>query len=213
MTSDIKIGISLDKEAKALRYGSFMSRFFDFIIMGCTDISQFIRSVGDKQGSGKLFARLSVPNEYIYNGVRKKYDMAFSLVYDFVDAFVITDFDDFNEDVDPILNLRMYNEEYKPVYLEVKSSLLYEELDDIITYSLMSNIDGLFIQNQRLLKYAIEKSNGILSFISPLPENPQTVTNQDSELFPYFIPACSSFPPFSIFKLWKIRRLLKKSTK
>lgn len=213
MTSDIKIGVNMERGTKGLRYGSFMSRFFDFVVLDNMDISQFTRSAVCLQGTDKLFARLSIVNEYKYNGVRKKYDMSFSLLYDFVDAFVLTDYDDLNEDIDPILCLRMYNDEYKPVYLEVKSSLLYEELDEIINFSLMSDIDGLVIRNQRLLKYAMEKSNGILSFISPVPANPQDIVEQDTGHCRYFIPACSSFPPFSIFKLWKIRRKLKKSAK
>lgn len=206
MISDVSTGIYLDNKSNGTRYCNFMLRFFDFAILDNNDISQTIRNLSGKTRQGEVIAKLSKARNYQFNGSSKGTDMSFGLLYDFVDSFIITDYDDLDDDIDSLINLRMYNDEYKPIFLEVKSSLLYEELDEILAYSMLSNIDGLYIKNHRLLKYAVEKANGNLSFISEIPENYGINRNEVTENCRYCIPACTVFPPFTVFKLWNIRR-------
>ena len=206
MTSDISTGIYLDNKSNGSRYCNFLLRFFDFAILDNNDISQTIRNLNGKTRLGEVIARLSKSRNYQFNGSSKGTDMSFGLLYNFVDSFIIADYDDLDDDIDPLINLRMYNDEYKPIFLEVKSSLLYEELDEILAYSMLSNIDGLYIKNPRLLKYALEKAKGNLSFISEIPGNSETDRIAETENCRFCIPACTVFPPFSVFKLWSIRR-------
>lgn len=135
---------------------------------------------------------------------------AFALLYDFADAFIIGGYDDVTESIDPLLDIRMYNDELKPVFLELGNNFLYEELDDIIAYSKMSNIEGLFVSNLRLLKYCKTASNDILSIIADCKDD-QSKINEAMKFRPDILAVSGSMiPVIDYFKGRKLRRLISK---
>lgn len=90
----------------------------------------------------------------------RDYETAFSLLYDFVDMFVVNvscpnvvgltalqDISFLSDIVDRLLDLRMLYDSYKPILLKVSPDLSHEQLDEIIDYCLRSGIDGIVAGN------------------------------------------------------------------
>ncbi len=90
----------------------------------------------------------------------KDYEKSFSLLYDFVDYFVINvscpnvkdltklqDIETLSEIIDSLLTLRRYFDDYRPILLKLSPDLPKENLDEIIDLILISGIDGVVATN------------------------------------------------------------------
>lgn len=88
------------------------------------------------------------------------YKKAFSYLYDFVDMFTINvscpnveglqhlqDVSYLSDLVDPLLDLRVCYDTYKPLLVKVSPDIPHEELDEIMNYCLISGIDGIVAGN------------------------------------------------------------------
>ena len=88
------------------------------------------------------------------------YKKAFSYLYDFVDMFTINvscpnveglqhlqDVSYLSDIVDPLLELRVCYDTYKPLLVKVSPDIPHEELDEILNYCLISGIDGIVAGN------------------------------------------------------------------
>ena len=88
------------------------------------------------------------------------YKKAFSLLYDFVDMFTVNvscpnveglqtlqDVSYLSDLVDPLLDLRVCYDTYKPLLVKVSPDIPHEELDEILNYCLISGIDGIVAGN------------------------------------------------------------------
>lgn len=98
-----------------------------------------------------------------YNGASRKdeeitddYQKAFSLLYDFVDMLTINvarpnsdgllevqDRNSLADIMDPILELRLCYDRYKPVLLKISPDTPLEQLDEMIDYCMLSGVDGV----------------------------------------------------------------------
>jgi len=93
--------------------------------------------------------------------IQNDYMRAFSLLYDFVDMFTINisfndateglqnlqEADFLSEIIDPLLDIRICNETYKPILVKISPDIPDDELDDILRYCMMSGIDGIVACN------------------------------------------------------------------
>lgn len=92
--------------------------------------------------------------------IRKDYESAFSLVYDFVDFITVNvscpnvkglqdlqDISYLSDMIDPLLELRLCYDRYKPLLIKVSPDIPKEELDDIIHYCMLSGVDGIVAGN------------------------------------------------------------------
>lgn len=88
------------------------------------------------------------------------YKKAFSYLYDFVNMFTINvscpnveglqhlqDVSYLSDIVDPLLDLRVCYDTYKPLLVKVSPDIPHEELDEILNYCLISGIDGIVAGN------------------------------------------------------------------
>lgn len=88
------------------------------------------------------------------------YKKAFSFMYDFVDMFTINvscpnvhglqnlqDVSYLSDILDPLLELRICYDVYKPVLVKVSPDIPVEELDEILKYCMQSGIDGIVAGN------------------------------------------------------------------
>lgn len=114
----------------------------------------------------------------------------FTLLYDFVDFFVINtsiknnfrrsplEDPEFLSDVmDEVLDKRMGMDKLKPVLLKISPDMPHDQLDDIISYSMSSGIDGVvagdidrnndnqFDKNLELVKYIHGRTKGRMDII------------------------------------------------
>lgn len=105
-------------------------------------------------------ANISKNSNSINEEASKDYETSFSLLYDFVDMFVVNvscpnvvgltalqDIGFLSDIVDRLLDLRMLYDNYRPILLKVSPDLSHEQLDEIIDYCLRSGIDGIVAGN------------------------------------------------------------------
>lgn len=161
----MKFGLSIQGKQNGACYCRLLGKVFDFVIFDTRELHDTIKKLNNYSGTGKKAARLCKGNVYTFDSKPKNFEAAFALLYDFVDYFVIAAFDDPSEDIDPIINLRLYNEDFKPIYLELPDNMMFEDLDEVIAYSKLSNIDGLVTSSTRLAEYVSDKTDGLLSIV------------------------------------------------
>lgn len=88
------------------------------------------------------------------------YKQAFSLLYDFVDIITVNiscpdengilsiqDVNSLSEVLDPLFELRMCYEPFKPILIKVSPDLPFDRLDPILNYCRMSGVDGIIAGN------------------------------------------------------------------
>jgi dihydroorotate dehydrogenase len=88
------------------------------------------------------------------------YERSFSLLYDYVDYFVINvscpnvkdltklqNIDSLSEIIDNLLTLRRYFDNYRPILLKISPDISKISLDEIIDLVLISGIDGIIATN------------------------------------------------------------------
>lgn len=145
---------------------SCLYRKADFIIVDCTSLSEAIQMITSVKRHGvKLSASISPSRKYNFNGREKTASEAFAILYDLVDAFVVYNYNELDEDVDPLIESRRFCEQYRPIYIHIPENLSSEETDEVIAYSLLSNVDALMISNFAQLDHCIKKASGALEFI------------------------------------------------
>ena len=80
--------------------------------------------------------------------ISKDYLDAFTLGYDFFDFFVIDLSDDPSvEYVEPLLEARLGEQNYKPIVIKLPDFLTPEEIEYFADYSMVNNIDGIEIRS------------------------------------------------------------------
>ena len=110
---------------------------------------------------------LSASDEDIIND----YKTAFSRLYDFVDMFTINvscpnveglqglqDVSYLSDVVDPILDLRICYDKYKPILIKVSPDIPTEELYGILDYCMMSGVDGIVAGNTTTSREGLKTS-------------------------------------------------------
>ena len=88
--------------------------------------------------------------------ISNDYQKAFSLLYDFVDMFTISvsrpnadgllevqDRNSLADIIDPLLELRLCYEQYKPIVIKISPDTPLEQLDEMIDYCMLSGVDGV----------------------------------------------------------------------
>lgn len=94
------------------------------------------------------------------NDTAADYKKSFSMMYDFVDMFTINvscpnveglqnlqDVSYLSDIIDPLLDLRICYDKYKPILVKVSPDIPADELEETLNYCLMSGIDGIVAGN------------------------------------------------------------------
>ena len=97
----------------------------------------------------------------------KDIERSFSLIYDFVDGIVlnVSSGSSVSRIIDHLLELRRYNDTYKPIIFKLFPDLSPAELDEVAAYMLGSGIDGVMV-NAEFVETALEKTQGLLPVIA-----------------------------------------------
>lgn len=90
----------------------------------------------------------------------KDYQTAFSLMYDFVDMFTVNvaftnddglltvmDSTSLADIIDPLLELRLCYDFYKPILIKISPDIPFAQLDAILDFCMMSGVDGVVATN------------------------------------------------------------------
>ena len=97
----------------------------------------------------------------------KDIERSFSLIYDFVDAIVLNVAlnTTVSKVIDHLLELRRYNDTYKPIIFKLFSDLTNEALDEVVDYALRSGVDGMMVHAESI-PVILEKTQGLLPIIA-----------------------------------------------
>ncbi|MCF0177346.1 MAG: quinone-dependent dihydroorotate dehydrogenase [Bacteroidales bacterium] len=106
--------------------------------------------------AGNITKGTDTPNELAY----KDYERSFSMLYDFVDFFVLnvscpnvknlTELQDIailGEILDHLITLRRFNDSYRPIFLKISPDIPIEQINEIIELALVSGIEGIVATN------------------------------------------------------------------
>lgn len=77
--------------------------------------------------------------------ITKDYSYCFTMLYDFVDMFIITQPDTtyLSEIMDDILETRLTLDVYKPVLIKVSPDMGHHQIDEILNYAQLYGVDGI----------------------------------------------------------------------
>lgn len=106
------------------------------------------------------------------------YKKAFSYLYDFVDMFSVNvscpnveglqhlqDVSYLSDIIDPLLELRVCYDTYKPLLVKVSPDIPREELDEILGYCMLSGVDGIIACNTTTSREGLSTSTSRLNKI------------------------------------------------
>lgn len=114
-------------------------------------------------------------------------ERSFSLIYDFVDAIVLNVSlnTTVSKIIDHLLDLRRYNDTYKPIIFKLNPDLTPEVLDQISDYMLRSGIDAVMVHAE-CIPVIREKTHGLLPVIAQAeitkPERAQQLLSSGADL-------------------------------
>lgn len=122
------------------------------------DVMFTIQNLQKRQEDILIFANLSNA---------KGIERVFSLIYDFVDGIVLNVSHGTNvaNTIDHLLELRRYNDTYKPIIFKLFSDLTHEDADQVADYMLRSGIDGVMVSAEFVQKVR-DKTLGLLPVIA-----------------------------------------------
>ena len=102
--------------------------------------------------------------------LKKDIERSFSLVYDFADFIVIDtdsngginspDLPDIPVLLDELLSLRLCYEQYTPIFLRLPAGLIPEEIQSVLSYCLLSGINGIVAAGIGTVHQVLECSKG-----------------------------------------------------
>ncbi len=92
---------------------------------------------------------------------------SFTLIYDFVDGIIlnVSQGSSVAKVIDHLLELRRYNDTYKPIIFKLFPDLTSEDLDKVVSYALGSGIDGMMVGAEFVDKIR-EKTLGLIPVIA-----------------------------------------------
>ena len=92
---------------------------------------------------------------------------AFTLIYDFVDGIIlnVSQGSSVARVIDHLLELRRYNDTYKPIIFKLFPDLTSDDLDKVVNYALGSGIDGMMV-GAEFVDRIREKTLGLIPVIA-----------------------------------------------
>ena len=159
MTFDNPIGVAAGVDRRG-EYSDVIALYSpSFIEIGpIRDVRYAIDNLQKRKESILVLANLSN---------NKEIERSFSLLYDFVDGFVlnVSQNTEVSKVIEHLLELRRYNDTYKPIIFKLFPDLDGEQLDHVTTYMLGSGIDGVMI-NAEFVDMIREMTQGLLPVIA-----------------------------------------------
>ena len=152
------LGAGLDVEGDL--YNDLNDLGFSFVEIGPFKSSDAIR---------KALAKLQSdpPDDVIAACISDDYLKSFCLAYDFCDFFVIDISENPDLDIlDPILEVRLSYDMYKPVIVKIPEELSPDDIDEIIDYCMMNSIDGIEARSIKQINHISSRTKGRLPIIA-----------------------------------------------
>lgn len=130
------LGVGIDRGG--LYYNVFAGYGLSFVITGPADTDGVCKSIGK--------IKREAPKIKVICCLSEEHTRAFSLSYDFMDAFIIDASDDKIKDVvTDILDTRLTYEVQKPILMKIGHDFSKQTLDDLLDFALMNGVDGFYV--------------------------------------------------------------------
>lgn len=156
-SSPIGVAAGVDKRGE---YTDIIDCFSpSFIEIGpLRDVLYSIKNLQERERDIRVLGNLSNTKEI---------ERSFSLIYDFVDAIVlnISLNTSVSKIIDHLLELRRYNDTYKPIIFKLFPNLTPDVLDELADYMLCSGIDAVMVQAE-FVPLIREKTQGLMPVIA-----------------------------------------------
>jgi len=123
-------------------------------------VSEAIKNINSKHPEVIIAGNIAPNSSSQGEQVAEDYKTAFSLLYDFVDMFVINiscpnvegltslqEVSSLSDIMDSMLNMRTGFDTYKPILLKLSPDLAHTQIDEIIEYAMISGVDGIVAGN------------------------------------------------------------------
>lgn len=121
-------------------------------------IHNAIRNLKAEKPNTIIAANITQHKNSVNEELSRDYEKSFSLLYDFVDMFILNicpavgSMSDLLETVsevgDSLLDLRMYFDEYRPILIKISIDTPRVQIDEIIDYCMRSGIDGVVVSDR-----------------------------------------------------------------
>ena len=106
-------------------------------------------------------------NDILAVCINQDYSTAFTLGYDFFDFFVIDLTGNPNTELlDPLLDTRMAEDDYKPIIVKLPKNISASEIEEILDFSLRNGIDGIEARNIGQVRQIASYTRGYLPIIA-----------------------------------------------
>lgn len=106
-------------------------------------------------------------NDILAVCINQDYSTTFTLGYDFFDFFVIDLTGNPNTEIlEPLLDTRMAEDEYKPVIVKLPKNISASEIEEILDFSLLNGIDGIEARNMGQVRQIASYTRGYLPIIA-----------------------------------------------
>lgn len=154
--SPIGIGAGLDRKGEL--NGAWSELGCGFIEIGPINTDE-LKKIAHRLKNSKKSLKFGLCIAYDYLS-------SFTLAYDFCDFFVIDiTSDPSTEYLDSLLEARIA-EDYKPIVVKIPEFINSDELNDIVAYCLLNNVDGIEVQDIKQISRIHEISKGLLPIIA-----------------------------------------------
>lgn len=141
-------------------------------------VKQVVENLKKRKPDIIVAANITKDNTTSLENAAADYEKVFSLIYDFVDMFVLNiscpnvtglgklqNVDHLASIIDRVLSMRRYFDDYKPILLKLSPDIARESLDDIIELALLSGIDGIVATNTTTSREGLKTAQSQLDAI------------------------------------------------
>ena len=154
------VGLGAGLDVQGVLYNDLNDLGFSFVEIGPFPDSQSIRgAIANIQKDPQ--------NDILAACISGDYLRSFTLAYDFCDFFVIDLADSTDMDIfDSILDARLAYETYKPVVVKIPETIPFEEIEEIVHYCLLNNVDGIEARSVAQISFIESKAKSRLPIIA-----------------------------------------------
>ncbi len=153
------LGLGAGLDIRGELYNDLNNLGFSFVEIGPMDADGARRAIRHLQ--------IDPQDDILAICISKDYLTSFTLAYDFCDFFVIDlSQDPSTEELNPLLETRLAEQEYKPIVIKLPDYLNEDELDTIADFCLMNGIDGIELRSNAQVRHMHEYCSGRLPIIA-----------------------------------------------
>lgn len=148
------VGLSAGLDIHGDLYNDLNNLGFSFTVVGPMGLDAIRKTVSHLQKDHQ--------NDILAACINADYHTSFTIGYDFFDFFLIDmpAKPDVASIVDPMLDMRIAEEVYKPIVLRLPPEMSFEELKEIVHYCMMYGVDGVELRDLEQIKYVSGLTKG-----------------------------------------------------